>query len=152
MGKLGILLLVVSFIASPAFAADFLDLEGMVGVPSGGPGFVIRGIPGAGAPWVIDRGTAVIDEKGNFRVKVRGLVLHPTLVPPPNGGTNPVPFFIATLTCEGGFVATIGPAPADVEGNSDILGTISLPSSCFGVIVLVRNAGGTQGWLAATGF
>lgn len=150
MRKLGVLLLLVmSFVAAPAYPADLLELEGMVGVPS--PAFAIAGIPGGGFPWVINRGDTVLDDEGLLKVKVRGLLIDPA-VGPPLGGTNPVAMFIATLICDGAVVATIGPAPADVEGNSDIRGTIDLPTSCFIATVLVRSGGGTQPWFAVTGF
>ena len=152
MRTASILILAASLIGAPAYGAELLELEGMVGVPSGGPSFLIAGIPGGGAPWVIARGEAVLDEDGLFRVKVRGLVLDPVLVPAPRGGTNPVALFIATLVCDDVAVATIGPAPADVEGNSDIRGTISLPNSCFSALVLVRSGTGNQPWFAVTGF
>ncbi len=81
MRKLGVLLLLVmSFVAAPAYPADLLELEGMVGVPS--PAFAIAGIPGGGFPWVINRGDRVLDDEGLLKVKVRGLLIDPAVGPP----------------------------------------------------------------------
>src|SRR5438093_7967345 len=122
----------------------------IVGVPEGMTGVAgtIRGVNGAGAPWVVSDGQARLDADGRLRVEVEGLVLAGSF-------TNPVANIRASLTCEGtNVVATTGAVPLSVpDGDAKIDEMISLPASCVGPIVLVRISGaaGPGSWLAATG-
>src|SRR6266849_5696112 len=59
---------------------------------------VFRGVHGGGAPWIISEGHGSLRSDGQLKVRVRGLVLDPAFVPAPNGGTNPVPFFMAIVS------------------------------------------------------
>src|SRR5215831_7137204 len=98
---------------------------------------------GAGAPWVIADGEGALTTDGEVRVKVRGLVLAPSV--PNVGGTNPVPSFRAIVSCTtvnaqgqteivnistGGF-------PADAKGNARIHDKVTLPNPCWAPIVLI---------------
>src|SRR5437867_2560564 len=122
----------------------------IVGVPEGmtGAAGAIRGVNGAGAPWVVSEGQTRLDADGRLRVEVEGLVLAGSF-------TNPVANIRASLTCEGtNVVATTGAVPLSVpDGDAKIDEMISLPASCVGPIVLVRISGaaGPGSWLAATG-
>jgi hypothetical protein len=115
---------------------------------------VIRGYSGPNSPWVLlhsVEGTLKTD--GSLTVTVRGLVLP--------DGTNPVPFFRAALSCQDPANSTKGKLfftktfAADASGNSDIAGTVSLPSECIAPIVLITSpalAGNPDGfWFAVTG-
>jgi len=126
----------------------------------------INGNIGAGAPWVIADGDGGLSDAGELKLRVRGLVLAKSV--PGVGGTNPVPFFRAIVSCttvDGQGNTTVanfatGPFPADAKGNCNIDAQVTLPNPCYGPVVLVGPAaanstpgeitGGT--WFAATGF
>jgi hypothetical protein len=85
---------------------------------------------------VIKSGRGTVDNQGEVEVRVRGLVIP---VPPFNG-TNPVPFFKATVSCitgEGVVNVSTGNFPANTEGDSRIEGTVNLPHPCMHPIVFV---------------
>jgi hypothetical protein len=126
----------------------------------------INGNVGAGAPWVLRDGDGRLTDEGELNIRVRGLVLAPSV--PGVGGTNPVPHFRAIVSCttvdQTGAsqivnVAT-GPFPADAHGNCRIDADVKLPDPCYAPIVLVgpAAANATPGvipngvWFAATGF
>lgn len=87
-----------------------------------------RGIRGGGLPWAITSGSGEVDRRGNVEIEVTGLVI------PPLNGTNPVPFFSATVSCltPGGVVnVTTGLFPATRPGgNSTIDAHVNLPQPC----------------------
>jgi hypothetical protein len=58
--------------------------------PYVGPANAIRGIPGAGSPWSIDKANGTLKQNGDLDVKVKGLIITGT-------GANPVPTFRAWL-------------------------------------------------------
>jgi hypothetical protein len=114
---------------------------------------VIRGYLGPDSPWFLSSVQGSLKTNGALTVTVRGLVL-------PNG-TNPVPFFRAALSCQSPTDSTKGrlfftkPFPADTKGNSNIVGTITLPAQCIAPIILVTSPalpGNPLGfWFAVTG-
>jgi len=126
----------------------------------------INGNVASGAPWMIRDGDGRLTDEGELNIRVRGLVFAKSV--PQVGGTNPVPFFRAIVSCTtvDGTGATeivniaTGPFPADANGNCRIDADLKLPDPCYGPIVLVGPAaqnstpgtitGGT--WFAATGF
>ena len=119
-----------------------------------------RGVHGGGAPWVISEGRGTLTSDGHLKVRVRGLVLDPASVPAPNGGTNPVPFFMAIVS--GFSTDPINPVnlatglfPASKAGDSDIEAELSLPHPFFAPIIFVTSLPlGTPAsprWFAVTG-
>jgi hypothetical protein len=114
---------------------------------------VIRGYLGPDSPWFIRSVQGSLKSNGALTVTVSGLVLP--------DGTNPVPFFRAALSCQSPTDSTKGKLfftktfPADTKGNSNIVGTVSLPSQCIAPIILVTSpalAGNPLGfWFAVTG-
>jgi hypothetical protein len=114
---------------------------------------VIRGYLGPDLPWLISSVQGSLKSNGALTVTVRGLVLI--------DGTNPVPFFRAALSCQDPANSTKGKLfftktfPADAAGNSNIAGTVSLPSQCIAPIILVTSpavTGNSAGfWFAVTG-
>jgi hypothetical protein len=122
----------------------------------------MRGVPGGGFPWVIMEGKARLMASGEFEVEVEGLVIDPsnaTAQAKGIAGTNPVPFFFATISCldTTNTVTNINtsPVPASTSGNAQIDQTVTLPTSCLAPIVLVRGSptGGPSGpWFAVSGF
>ena len=114
---------------------------------------VIRGYVGPASPWLISSVQGSLKSNGALTVTVRGLVLP--------DGTNPVPFFRAALSCQNPADSTKGELhftktfPADAKGNSNIAGTINLPTHCIAPIILVTSPavpGNPAGvWFAVTG-
>jgi hypothetical protein len=120
-----------------------IEFESMTGV--GSPPATVRGIPGGGKPWVLKSGRGEVDRNGNVEVRVRGLVIPVA----PFNGTNPVPFFKATVSCvtpSGVVNVSTANFPADSAGNSRIEGHVALPSQCADPIVFV--AAPTGQWFA----
>ena len=135
-----------------------LSFNTMLGDPGNGTAGdkaknVIRDYMGPASPWIIHSVQGTLKTDGSLTVAVRGLVL-------PNG-TNPVPFFRAALSCQDPTNSTKGklfftkPFRADSAGNSDITGTISLPTHCIAPIVLITSPAlpdNFEGfWFAVTG-
>jgi hypothetical protein len=120
----------------------------------------IRGVPGAGAPWVIGDSEADLRSDGRLQIEVNGLVLAPA-VGPPLAGTNPVANFDAVVSCQ----TTVNGAaavsnvrtesfPANTAGDAEFEGNVDLPTPCFAPIVFVAIPGANGGpdrWLAVTG-
>jgi hypothetical protein len=114
---------------------------------------VIRGYMGPGSPWFIKSVQGTLKTDGSLTVMVKGLVL--------SNGTNPVPFFRAAVSCQDpadsnkGMLFFTKTFAADAAGNSDIAGTVKLPSHCIAPIVLITSpaeAGDADGvWFAVTG-
>jgi hypothetical protein len=75
-----------------------------------------------------DQGAARWTPNGDVNVRVRGLVIPAT----PFNGTNPVPFFRATVSCLGAdgkpMNVSTGTFPASPEGNAKIKDHVTLPS------------------------
>ena len=123
------------------------------GTPAAQAKNVIRGYAGPASPWLISSAQGSLKSNGELTVTVRGLVLP--------DGTNPVPFFRAALSCQNPADSTKGELhftktfPADAKGNSNIAGTISLPTHCIAPIILVTSAavpGNSAGfWFAVMG-
>lgn len=164
MKKTFALLLAVTFL-SPVFARggddnarNLFNFHRMAAVvpPFTGPANPIRGLGGGGAPWQIAMGHAELNASGKLEVHVRGLVLV-------NTGANPIANFAAILSCQSFDAAkaptvvnlVAGTAPATAAGDSDIEGTVQLPSPCIAPIVFVAipaTATAPARWLAASGF
>ena len=135
---------------------NVLEFQTMVGVPRPYTGATnaIRGIPGGGAPWVLDAAVGELKTNGKIEVAVAGLVLAEGA----NAGRNPVPNFRAVVSClsiddEGAPIVVnlqTGLFPANAAGNCLIEDVVELPNPCIAPIVFVTNPGGS--WFAATGF
>jgi hypothetical protein len=119
------------------------------------PNIVIGGVESAGSPWTVKNGFASLDASGRLHVKVRDLIL------PSTGDAGPVTAISASLVC-GGSGGTVqsetASVPLSTKGNADLRGHITVPSLCFGPVVLVNIAAnnGTPipqpgAWIAATG-
>lgn len=127
-----------------------------------GPLRPIRGVAGGGFPWVLEDGKAKLMASGEFELEVEGLVIDPTNTTAQAkgiAGTNPLPFFFATISCldNTNTVTNVNtnPVPASSNGNAEVDQTVTLPSSCLAPIVLVRGSptGAPSGpWFAVSGF
>lgn len=140
---------------------EFGSLVGVSGVFVG-PSTPLRGVPGGGFPWVISEGKARLKMNGELNVEVEGLVIDPsnaTAQARGIAGKNPLPSFIATISCldtkNGVTNINTSPVPASSSGNAEIEQTIVLPATCIAPIVLVRGsspANPAGPWFAASGF
>src|SRR5712692_9905530 len=91
------------------------------------PGVTVRGVPSAGAPWIVAQAVVQLDGSGRLHVNIKGLLLN---LPgsPFDRTTGPVTGVQASLTCEGtDVVASTGVAPLSSDGNAQINEIISLP-------------------------
>jgi hypothetical protein len=144
--------------------ATILEFSTMAGIQKpflGDAGLgAFRGVHGGGAPWVLSRAHGSLTADGQLEVEVEGLVLDPRFVPPPNGGTNPIPFFMAIVS---GFSTdpvnpvnlSTGLFPASKAGDAEITATLSLPHPFYAPIIFVTSLPiGTPPnprWFAVTG-
>jgi hypothetical protein len=117
----------------------------------------IRGVPGAGAPWVIGDSEADLRSDGRLQIEVNGLVLAAG----PLAGTNPIANFDAVVSCQ----TTVNGAaavsnvrtesfPASPAGDAEFEGNVDLPTPCFAPILFVAIPGANGAadrWLAVTG-
>jgi hypothetical protein len=116
------------------------------------PGVTIAGVKSGGAPWVVSRGFAVLNDEGHLRADLRGLIL-------PNLGTpGPVTAVSASVVCGDVVASTTDSVPLSVDGNAEIHAKLQVPSPCLGTIVLIRAAAfngfplpAPGPWIAATG-
>jgi hypothetical protein len=156
-----VLLLVAVPTVSGKKPGQIMDFQSMVGVPKalGGAAGSIRGIPGAGLPWVVDSAKGDLSADGVLEVKVRGPVIDPNdpdAIARGVAGTNPSPTFLAAVSClaadgssQNGFT---DPFPATTGlggGDAEVEVQLTLPQPCIAPIVLVTSPG--RAWFAATG-
>jgi len=155
-----VLALAVGLIAQASSAgsgpdATVLKFKTMVGTvaPYTGPTNAIRGVPGAGAPWSIDKTDGTLKANGDLAVKVTGLIVTAT-------GTNPSPMFRAVVSCQSvdaGAAVIVNrvtsPFPATPTGDASFNGNVDLPSPCIAPIVFVTNGVGDPPgvWFSVTG-
>jgi hypothetical protein len=156
-------LLAITILVGASFAEEgddngktILKFNTMIGDPGSGPANVIRGVQGAGAPWVILRSVrGELRTNGRLTIFVRGLVIPIA----PFNNSNPSPMFGAELSCQdptdstksvlfsaGTFPATTG---ADA-GDANIVAKLTLPNQCTAPVILITSPGGA--WFAATGW
>lgn len=145
-----------SLLTAPAFAGSpddkVLDFDTMAGVvaPYTGATNPIRGVPGGGRPWVLDRAQGTLRADGRLEIRVRGLVLTETRI-------NPVASFRAIVSCmikdEQGAPSSVNVGteafPATPTGDAHIVETVVLPSPCLAPIIFVTSP--TGAWFAITG-
>lgn len=119
---------------------------------------VIGDVPSCGKIWKLKSGEAELSENGSLEVEVQGLVLNDTTVGEFNGTPDGVDAVAAAVLCNGPgglkVVAQTEPVPLSKTGDAKIKAKVSLPKSCAGPIIVLRERyeGKIGGWLAATGF
>jgi hypothetical protein len=126
--------------------------QSLVGLPAHQM-IAIDGVPAAGAPWTVDRGSeARIKSHSRLDVRVRGLLITGTGTAV-DGTTGPVKQVVASLACANGDMATTAAAPLSADGNARIRDHIKIPADCLAPVVLVRISGiaAADPWIAATG-
>jgi hypothetical protein len=145
---------ILSCFVSGLFAAGTVadEIAFLSPIVGSNPGVKIAGVQSGGAPWVVSRGIAVLNDEGRLRADVRGLILL-------NLGTaGPVTAVAASVVCGDAVAATTDSVPLSVDGSAEIHAKLQLPSPCLGTVVLIRAAAfnGTPlpaagPWIAATG-
>ena len=140
--------LLAGIFALTAAAEEFLFRSTIIG---SNPNISIGGVPSGGAPWIVQQGSAILDGNGKLHVEVVGLILRDL------GTPGPVKNISASLVCGGTggtVVATTDAISLSAAGDGQIESQISVPSTCFGPVVLVRAVfnGNAGPWIAGTGF
>ena len=137
---------------------DILEFDVMTPVvePFTGPAHAIRGVPGGGLPWELDRARGDLRSDGRLDIRVEGLVLARRAPVPPNlQGTNPIPQFRGAVNCltpaspDVGETVFTDRVPATPTGDATIRGNLDLPEPCVAPIVFVTSPDGA--WFATTG-
>jgi hypothetical protein len=126
--------------------------QSLVGLPANQM-IAIDGVPAAGAPWTVDRGSKVsIDDRGRVDLRVRGLLITGTGTAV-DGTTGPVKQIVASLACANGDSATTAAVPLSARGDARIRDRIKVPADCLAPVALVRISGiaAADPWIAATG-
>lgn len=156
-----VLLLVTVPTVSGKKPGQILDFQSMVGVPRPltGPAGAIRGINGAGLPWVVDAAKGELSADGVLEVKVRGLVIDPNdpqAITAGLAGVNPSATFLAAVSCLAADGTThnvfTDPFPATTGlggGDAKVEVRLTLPQPCIAPIVFVTSPG--RAWFAVTG-
>jgi hypothetical protein len=154
MKKRAAIAVILSCFVSGLFAVGTVadEIAFLSPIVGSNPGVTIAGVKSGGAPWVVNRGFAVLNDEGRLRADLRGLVL-------PNLGTpGPVTAVAASVVCGDAVAATTDSVPLSVDGNAEIHAELQVPSPCLGTIVLIRAAAfnglplpAPGPWIAATG-
>ena len=148
LGALGLLGLTAASVGADQ-GDNLVEFDSMTPVTGAAVGHLNdRGILGGGLPWVITEGQGQLDAQGNLEVEVQGLIIP---LPVVNGHPgNPIPNFVAAVSCLGVTPVLTGPFPASATGNSEIEAHVALPSTCNSPEVFVGaiNKAGTFVWFA----
>jgi hypothetical protein len=126
--------------------------QALVGLPADQM-IAIDGVPAAGAPWTVDRGSrARLKSHDRLDLRVRGLLITGTGTAA-DGTTGPVKQIVASLACANGDTATTPAEPLSADGNARIRDHVKVPVNCLAPVVLVRISGiaAADPWIAATG-
>ena len=154
MNKRAAVAVVLSCLVSVLFAAGTVadEIAFLSPIVGSNPGITIAGVHSGGAPWVVSRGLAVLNDEGRLRADLRGLILTSL------GNAGPVTAVAASVVCGDTVAATSDSVPLSVDGNAEIHAKLQLPAPCLGAVVLIRAAAfnGTPlpaagPWIAATG-
>ena len=108
----------------------------------------IHGVTRGGLPWE-GTGTARLDRKGRFEVRIRGLVIAGT------NNAGPVTSLKFSLFCapdSSGPAFTTGSTPLSTNGNARLRQHVTAPQRCLAPVVLAHPNGIMAAYIAATGF
>ena len=108
----------------------------------------IHGATRGGLPWE-GTGTATLERRGRFEVRIRGLVIAGTNSPGPVT-TVTVSLYCAPDASAAAFTTT--PVPLSSHGDARIRQHVTAPSRCLAPVVLVHPNGGSGAYIMATGF
>jgi hypothetical protein len=137
--------LALALVATGSAAPKLLENTALEGVPATRP--TVRGVAGAGLPWVVADGTmAKLDVDGELKVVVHGLLFAPGT--PLAGTRGSIAVVKATVVCADGALVDTATVPLSLDGDAAVRETVILPAGCADPIVFVRSAGGA--WFART--
>jgi hypothetical protein len=108
----------------------------------------IHGVTRGGAPWQ-GTGTAKLDRRGRFEVRIRGLVI------PSLGNPGPVTSLKFSLFCapdSSGPAFTTDSTPLSMKGNARLRQHVTVPQRCLAPVVLAHPNGNLAIYIAASGF
>jgi hypothetical protein len=110
----------------------------------------IHGVTRGGVPWDLKRGDAKLNRKGEFRLRVRRLVVAGT------DNADGVTTITASLFCAPDSNAapafTTGPVPLSSRGDARIRQRVSVRARCLAPVVLVHPNGNAARYIAASGW
>lgn len=114
----------------------------------------IAGVAPGGLPWVLGRGSVLLQSGGRIRVVIKGLVIPVAHLGLPAGTARPVTSVSASLFCNAAStpVGTTGAVPISEAGDATIDDTITLPAACLAPIVLVHPNANVASYISATGW
>ena len=103
-----------------------------------------------GVPWSLERGQVAISRRGDFKLRVEGLVITGT------DSARPVTTISASLFCGADAItapaATTGAVAISDDGDARIRQRITLPGTCLAPIVLVHPNANTARYIAVSGW
>jgi hypothetical protein len=103
-----------------------------------------------GVPWSLERGDVSINRRGDFKLRLEGLVITGT------NSARPVMTVSASLFCGADTeltpAATTTSVPISEGGDARIRQRVTLPATCLAPIVLVHPNGGTTRYIALSGW
>jgi hypothetical protein len=134
--------LLTALLAVSTLAGELVFFSPIIG---SNPGVTIAGVTSGGAPWVVRHGSAILTDGGRIRVDIRGLIL------PSTGNTGPVTQVAASIVCSDAVAATSKSVNLSAKGNAEISDRLTLPSPCFGPVILIRITGTNNTPTAAPG-
>lgn len=108
----------------------------------------IHAVTRGGVPWE-GTGTAKLDRKGRFEVRIRGLVIAGT------NNAGPVTSLKFSLFCApdtSGPAFTTGSTPLSSRGNARLRQHVMVPQRCLAPVVLAHPNGNLAAYIAAAGF
>lgn len=136
--------------ASSAGAADIVKVQ-LRACPTG---VSVGEVGSCGKIWKLGNGDATLDQTGQLRMNVRGLVLNDPTTADYNGTPDGVGHVVGSVLCNGAVAAQTEWVPISKAGDAKIQARLSLPSGCIAPTLLVREVwdGKVGGWLAGPGF
>ena len=115
-----------------------------------------HGVSPGSVPWVLQRGEVRLKRNGQFRLRLRGLVIPS---PPGDNTPGPVNTVNASLYCGADSgpgseipAATTSQVPISRQGDADINTTITVPAVCLAPLILVHPNGSASTYISLEGW
>ena len=115
-----------------------------------------HGVGPGSVQWVLQRGEVRLKRNGEFRLRLRGLVIPS---PPGDNTPGPVNTVNASLYCGEDTgpppntpAATTDQVPISRQGDADINTTITVPSMCLTPVILVHPNGSPGAYISLEGW
>jgi len=108
----------------------------------------IHGVTRGGLPWA-GTGSASLDRKGRFEVRIRGLVILGTNNP---GPVTSLTFSLYCAPDSSAAAFTTGSTPLSSHGDARLRTHVTVPQRCLAPVVLAHPNGIAAAYIAASGF